>query len=79
MDQFLENYSLPKLTKEEKQIMNSPRTTKRIEAVVKTSYQTNKEQKMAGDKIFYLICGLQVGEEILILWALLVSTYDLRQ
>lgn len=36
MDQFLENYNLPKLTKEEKEIMNSPLTTKRIEAVVKT-------------------------------------------
>lgn len=36
MDQFLENLNLPKLTQEEKEILNSPLTSKKIEAAVKT-------------------------------------------
>lgn len=43
MDQFLENYNLPKLTQEEKEILNSLLTTKGTEAVVKTLPTKNKE------------------------------------
>lgn len=59
MDQFLENYNLPKLTQEEKEMLTSPLTTKGIEAVVKTlpTKKQTKEQKTTGGRIFQLICG----------------------
>lgn len=81
MDQFLENYNLPKLTQEEKEILNNPPTIKGTEEVVKTlpTKKQIKEQKIAGGRIFQWICGLQVGKKILIPLALEVSTYDLRQ
>lgn len=52
MDKFLENFNLPKLTQEEKEILNSPLPTKKIEAAVKTfptkneymNKQTNKQK-----------------------------------
>lgn len=75
-DQFLEHLNLPKLTQKEKEILNRPLTTKGIEAAVKTLPTTkkmNKGQKLAGSRIFQLLCGLQVGEEILIPSALAVS------
>ena len=50
MDRFLEKLNLPKLNKEEIEIMNNPITSTEIEAVIKISQKTKAQDQKASQE-----------------------------
>ena len=50
MDRFLEKFNLPRLNKEEIEIMNNPITSTEIEAVIKSLQKTKVEDLMASQE-----------------------------
>ena len=50
MDRFLEKFNLPRLNQEEIEIMNSPITSTKIEAVIKNLQKTKTQDQMASQE-----------------------------
>ena len=50
MDRFLQKFYLPRLNKEEIEIMNNPITSTEIEAVIKISQKTRVQDQMASQE-----------------------------
>ena len=51
MDRFLEKFNLPRLNQEEIEIMNNPKTSTEIEAVMKITPKARVQDQMASQRI----------------------------